>query len=297
MGPAADERPTPALLRAIDRIAARSPALYVVAFAMMAAIGVADYLTGDEVLLFVFQLLPVGLLAWGAGLYAGLAGSVVASGTVLVSYVAIAGGLRTIHVWHATVTLVSTAALAWTVGRLRADRVRIAALLDSERRLSREDPLTALATARAFHERLHLEIDRMRRSGRPLSLLFLDLDDFKRINDERGHFAGDQLLARVGRLLSAGVRNVDLCARLGGDEFAVLMPDTGAEEALVVAERLHDTMLKSFREGGASVGMSAGLGTFRAPPLDVHVPLNQTDQLMYEAKRAGKNRIVARTFD
>ena len=98
------------------------------------------------------------------------------------------------------------------------------------------------------------------------------------------------------RLLLAGVRKVDLCARLGGDEFAVLMPETGAEDALVVAERLRDAMLKSFRDGGASVGMSGGLGTFSVPPVDAHVPLNQADQLMYEAKRSGKNRIVARTF-
>ena len=258
---------------------------------------VPDRPPGDEVLLFVFQLIPVGILAWGGGLYAGLAGAVVASGAVLISYIAIAHGFRTIHGWHAAVTLVSTAAFAWGVARARVDRVRIALLLAKERRLSREDALTTLATSRAFHERLTLELDRMRRSAKPLSLLYLDLDDFKRINDERGHLAGNELLVRVGRLLLAGVRKVDLCARLGGDEFAVLMPETPAEEAMAVAERLRDAMLRSFREGGASVGMSAGLGTFAKAPVDADVPLNQADQLMYEAKRGGKNRIVARTFD
>lgn len=297
MGPVVDDRPSdPPLIRALDGLATRPRTLYAVCLALMAAIGVADFLTGDQVLLFVFQLLPVGLLAWGVGLYAGLAGAVVASGTVLVTYVGIAGGFQTLHVWHAAVTLVSTSAFAWTVARLRADRRRIARLLEVERRLSREDALTTLASARAFHERLALEIDRMRRSGRPLSLLYLDLDDFKRINDERGHLAGDELLVRVGRLLLAGVRKVDLCARLGGDEFAVLMPETPAGDAIVVAERVRDGMLRSFREGGASVGMSAGLGTFTEPPVDAHVPLSQTDQLMYEAKRSGKNRIVARSF-
>lgn len=298
MGPPSDELPSdPPLLRGLDLLATRPALLSTVALALMAVIAAADFVTGDEVLLFVFQLIPVGILAWGGGLYAGLAGAVVASGAVLVSYVAIAGGFRTIHVWHAAVTLVSTASFAWAVARARLDRARIALLLAKERRLSREDALTTLASARAFHERLALEIDRMRRSRLPLSLLYLDLDDFKRVNDERGHLAGDELLVRVGRLLLAGVRKVDLCARLGGDEFAVLMPETSAQDALVVAERLRDAMLKSFREGGASVGMSAGLGTFQVPPVDAHVPLNQADQLMYEAKRGGKNRIVTRTFD
>jgi diguanylate cyclase (GGDEF)-like protein len=299
MGPAVDETGRPsgsALAHALDRLSERPAVLYAASVALMAAIGFADYVTGDEILLFVFQLVPVGILAWGAGVYAGLAGSVIASGVVLVSYVAIGGQMRTIYAWHATVTLVSTSALAWTVARLRDGRRRIAALLDSERKASREDPLTTLATARAFHERLTLEIDRMRRHSTPLSLLYLDLDDFKHINDERGHMAGDQLLARVGKLLHLATRKVDLCARLGGDEFAVLMPETGAADALHVAERIRDAMLKSFSEGGASIGMSAGLGTFATPPLDAQVPLNQADALMYEAKKSGKNRIVTRVF-
>jgi diguanylate cyclase (GGDEF)-like protein len=299
MGPAADETGRPAasaLAQTLDRLAARPVVLYAASVALMAAIGFADYVTGDEILLFVFQLIPVGILAWGAGVYAGLAGSVVASGIVLVSYVALSRELKTIYAWHATVTLVSTSALAWTVSRLHDGRRRIAALLESERKASREDPLTTLATARAFHERLTLEIDRMRRNSTPLSLLYLDLDDFKRINDERGHMAGDQLLSRVGKLLHLATRKVDLCARLGGDEFAVLMPETGAADALHVAERIRDAMQKSFNEGGASISMSAGLGTFATPPLDAQVPLNQADALMYEAKKSGKNRIVTRVL-
>jgi diguanylate cyclase (GGDEF)-like protein len=297
MGPVDSAPPdASAVRRSLDRLAARPPALYGVALALMALVGVADYLTGDQILLFVFQLVPVGILAWGGGIYAGFAGSVVASGIVLVTYVAYAGALLPIHVWHAAVTLTSTSALAWAVSRLRADRARITSLLESERRASREDPVTTLATARAFHERLTLELDRMRRHNRPLSLLYLDLDDFKRINDDRGHQAGDQLLLRVGKLLQLAVRKVDLCGRVGGDEFAVLMPETSAAEAALVAERIRDGMTKSFREGGASIGMSAGLGTFESPPIDAQVPLNQVDQLMYQAKKAGKDRIVTKTF-
>jgi diguanylate cyclase (GGDEF)-like protein len=97
-------------------------------------------------------------------------------------------------------------------------------------------------------------------------------------------------------VLERHVRKVDLCARVGGDEFAVLMPETGAQEALRVATRIRDAVSGSFAGGGASVAMSAGLGTFREPPIDAQAPIGLVDGLMYEAKRQGKGRVVARTF-
>jgi diguanylate cyclase (GGDEF)-like protein len=267
-----------------------------VSAALIAVVGIADWATGDQILLFTGHLLPVTILAWGGGVFAGLAGAVVASGVVLVSYVAAAGEFRGIHLWHAIVSLTSGAAVAAAVAGLRAGRDRVLDLLAVERRLARQDSLTGLAATRALHERLTLEVDRMRRSPRPMSLLYLDLDDFKRVNDQRGHVAGDELLVRVARVLEANVRRVDLCARLGGDEFAVLMPETGRTEAHAVAERVRAAMLASFASGGASTGMSGGLGTFLTAPIDAQAPLGLVDGLMYEAKRRGKNCIVEQVF-
>jgi len=285
-------------LRQLAVLERRQGLLFLVCLALIAAIAFADYLTGDEILLFVLHLVPVAILAWGAGIHAGLAGSVVATGAMLVGYVAMSDGrFRTLHVWQALVSLTSNATVAWAVAALKGSRERVLSLLATERRLAREDAVTGLASVRAYHERLALEVDRMRRHARPLSLMYLDLDDFKRVNDERGHRAGDELLVRVGRVLLANVRKVDLCGRLGGDEFGILMPETGAEEALHVAERVREGLLKSFREGGAGVGISAGLATFHHPPVDDQVPVSQVDALMYEAKRAGKNRIASKTFE
>ena len=162
--------------------------------------------------------------------------------------------------------------------------------------MAREDPLTTLASVRAFRERLRLEVDRMRRHRQPLSLLYLDLDDFKHVNDQRGHGAGDETLARVGRLLHALTRKVDLCGRLGGDEFAVLMPETDARDANAVAQRVREGISKSFAEGGAGISVSAGVGTFLSPPMDEQIATDEVDRLMYEAKRTGKNRVVERVF-
>jgi diguanylate cyclase (GGDEF)-like protein len=278
-----------------DLLTRHTLVLYALSLALIVLVGVLDWWSGDQVLLYVLHLVPVGLLAWGRGAYAGLGGAIVATGVTLLAYRSAAGAFRTIHMWQGIVCFVSGAAVAWTVARVRHDRVRIVRLLEDEHRLAREDPHTGLPSARAFHERLALEIERMRRHGRPLSLLYLDIDDFKSVNDQRGHQAGDQLLARVGRILRATVRAVDLCARLGGDEFAILMPETSAEEAASVAERVRASIRSSFSEGGASVGASMGLATFDAPPIDAQAPLSVADGLMYEAKRSGKNRIVRRS--
>src|SRR5262245_2258184 len=126
MGPAVDDTANPPsgspLARGLDVLAARPAVLYAACFAAMAAIGFADYMTGDEILLFVFQLLPVGVLAWCAGLYAGLAGSVIATAIVLISYVAYGGQMRTIYGWHAAVTLASTSRFTIAVWRLHDGR-------------------------------------------------------------------------------------------------------------------------------------------------------------------------------
>ncbi len=289
--------PQPALVRWMGVLERRPPLLYVTALVLIGVIAVADYVTGDEILLYVLYLAPIAILAWCAGIFAGLAGAVVATGAVFVTYVALAQGrYMTLHIWQAAVSLTSDAVVAWVVWRLKAAHLRVLALLDLERRSAREDPLTALSSVRAFRERLKLEVDRMRRHKKPLSLLFLDLDDFKRVNDQRGHGAGDETLVRVGRLLNALTRKVDLCGRVGGDEFAVLMPETSTDEALTVANRVRDGVLKSFAEGGAGIGLSAGIATFLSPPLDEQVPMDRADGLMYEAKHAGKNRIVDREF-
>jgi diguanylate cyclase (GGDEF)-like protein len=287
-------RSRPGIARRIDGLTRRTEVLYPVSLALIVAIGVLDWWSGDQILLYVLHLLPVTLLAWGRGAYAGLGGAIVATGVTLLAYGTAAGEFRTLHMWQGIVCFVSSAAVAWAVSRVRYDRLRIVGLLEAEHRLAREDAATGLPSARAFHERLALEIARMKRHLRPLSLLYLDIDDFKRVNDERGHQAGDQLLARVGRILQSVVRKIDLCARLGGDEFAILMPETTAEEAVAVAERVRDAMMSSFQEGGASVGTSMGLATFGEPPIDAQAPLSIADGLMYEAKRSGKNRVVQR---
>src|SRR5437667_2774143 len=129
----------------LDLLSRRPLVLYPVALALIAVIAAFDYWTGDEILLYVFHLFPVTLLAWGGGLYAGLAGAAVSAAAVLLTYMSAAGQFRTIHVWQAIVSFTTSAAVATAVAALRRGHDRILRLLNAERRLAREDALTTLA--------------------------------------------------------------------------------------------------------------------------------------------------------
>ena len=161
------------------------------------------------------------------------------------------------------------------------------------------DEVTALHTRRHFNERLSIEVSRARRYGSPLSLLVLDLDDFKRVNDELGHLSGDSLLRRIGRLLRENTRQSDVVCRFGGDEFAILLPETTGSEAFTLAERIRLAAEKEARaelDGGARgrsivVGVSIGGATFPTDCEEADELVAMADRLCLEAKRAGKNRV------
>jgi diguanylate cyclase (GGDEF)-like protein len=130
-----------------------------------------------------------------------------------------------------------------------------------------------------------------RREGQVTAVLFLDLDDFKVVNDTYGHQAGDQLLRLVGVYLLRRLRSVDTAARLGGDEFVVLLPQTASQAGASTISELKIGIARELKEQGFDVGISAGVVTFRNAPDSVDEMLQAADRLMYEAKRAGKNAL------
>jgi diguanylate cyclase (GGDEF)-like protein len=162
------------------------------------------------------------------------------------------------------------------------------ARLEGEQQLARTDALTQVANRRAFIEAAELELERARRSSRPLTLAYVDCDDFKHINDTLGHAEGDALLVVVAQTLRGSTRAVDAVARLGGDEFGLLLPETDGPTAQALLTRLRDTLLQAMADHAWPVGFSCGAATFAVPAASVDQMMARADELMYEAKRSAK---------
>jgi diguanylate cyclase (GGDEF)-like protein len=156
------------------------------------------------------------------------------------------------------------------------------------------DDLTSLPNRRRFMSEFRRESQRAERSGTPLSVIALDIDDFKQVNDTWGHETGDLVLRGLAEALAAAIRTIDLAARLGGEEFAILLPNTDAEGAQGVAERIQrDLAEMTVSAGTDTVRATASFGISSFPDLAALTNLlNDADRSLYQAKRAGKNRIV-----
>jgi diguanylate cyclase (GGDEF)-like protein len=166
-----------------------------------------------------------------------------------------------------------------------------ARLVERLARQAAEDPLTGLANQRAFREACASEFSRAARVAESVSIVMLDLDRFKAINDEHGHTYGDQVLLAVADALRGSIRTHDTAARLGGEEFAMLLSGTDADSALEIAERVRSS-IADIPVVGPRLSCSAGVATATPPALAPADLLEQADHALYEAKRLGRDRTV-----
>ncbi len=166
--------------------------------------------------------------------------------------------------------------------------------LEDERNLSRVDFLTGIGNRRAYYEAVEREANRSRRYRRPFTLVYLDVDNFKTINDDRGHEEGDRLLRTVAAKLKKVTRETDTVARLGGDEFAILLCESDVEAAGLAAKNIEGSLMKVMQQHGWDVSFSIGARTFREPSDSVDHMVKLADELMYEVKKNGKNAVASR---
>jgi diguanylate cyclase (GGDEF)-like protein len=155
----------------------------------------------------------------------------------------------------------------------------------------RSDPLTGLFNRRGFESRLGFAMALARRSGRPLSVLVIDIDHFKRINDRHGHDMGDQVLRTLARVFHQRLRESDVLARMGGEEFLALLPDTAADAAMDIAEQLRALLASTPMTHGEPVTASIGVATLRGTTDSATAMLRRGDQALYAAKAAGRNQV------
>jgi diguanylate cyclase (GGDEF)-like protein len=159
--------------------------------------------------------------------------------------------------------------------------------LEEVRFLAEHDPLTRLFNRHAFGLRLEMELVRAERYGRPFTLVVLDVDGFKLVNDRHGHLAGDAALERLGLVLRAGLRAADTAYRIGGDEFALLLPETSAGEARALLDRIADDLQAAGERSGTPLRASFGVIVSESGLGDPEQLLRGADAAMYEAKRTG----------
>lgn len=154
------------------------------------------------------------------------------------------------------------------------------------------DGLTGLFNHRYFRSVLERSVEESDQTGRPVSMIMIDIDSFKAVNDRYGHQRGDAVLQEVARVLQESVRGVDLVARYGGEEFAVILPATSLEEAIVVARRIHEAVAAHDFGDGLRLTVSVGVATYPSPHVRCKEDLiNLADEYAYRAKESGKNRI------
>lgn len=252
----------------------------------LAVVGVLDALTGNEISFGVFYLTPVSIAAWYAGRRWGIAFALLCS--VVWFAVEWNGGYSfsnaAVPAWNAFVRLVFFLVVALLLAALHAH-------LQKESQLARTDPLTGLLNARAFRERLTHDIAVTERNGGALTLAYIDVDDFKRVNDMAGHGEGDRLLRTIADRLTKGTRRADTVARLGGDEFGLVLPATDLDGAETLLVGLSE-MLGQMTAAGGPVTCSIGAAVFHALPDDAETAVAAADDLMYEGKKSGRNALV-----
>jgi diguanylate cyclase (GGDEF)-like protein len=283
----------------LDKQRAVRAVLGLAAVASLAVVGWLDYRTGPWLSFALLYVTPVMAAAWWLGRGPALAAGLTAGVAWFVAEAHARQGEPTFDlVWNSTSRLVMLVAMGLMVVRIRADRLKLQAAnallsshLDSAEALARTDALTSLPNRRAFIERLAAELARAKRSGEAICLAYLDIDNFKRLNDLRGHAEGDEFLGLVARTIKETVRKADVPARLGGDEFAVLFIDARQDAAEAMAQRLlHRIRGLGDAYPGLDLGASVGMAFFSAPPEDAAELLQRADAAMYAAKSGGKHR-------
>jgi diguanylate cyclase (GGDEF)-like protein len=254
--------------------------------AFVAFVGVKSLPMSAEVSYWIFYLIPVFLVTWFSKKWVGIMISSICAFTLFVADISswITYSQFSIPYWGAIARLGSFLILTFTFSSLKS-------ALRNEKEFSRRDSLSGVGNRRYFSELAEMEIHRSMRYGHPFTIIYIDLDDFKIINDNFGHSKGDQVLRAVAQAIQKEIRSTDKIARLGGDEFVVLLPETGFEAAEVIFSKIRRVSAEITQSEAWPITFSMGGATFTGPPAGVDEILRISDSLMYAVKNGGKNGI------
>ena len=274
----------------LQKMARDKPVALAVAGIFYLAVVGCDFISA-ELNLSPFYLLTVLFVSWSCGRGWGFAFAVLCGATEIwlgwtLRFPYTTPGYLYLNVFT---RLICYGVVVWMVAQLRSLYMQG---LDT----ARKDYLTGAANRLAFYEALALERARQRRSGKPLSIVYVDCDNFKQVNDRLGHGAGDRVLQTIVDTARGKLRETDTIARLGGDEFGIILPETDGSGAAKAITALRESLKQAMQAHAWEVSFSMGLGTFISLNESLDELVSLSDALMYEAKRKGKDTVVQREY-
>ncbi len=257
-----------------------------IAFWLVILIGLIDYATGPEIAFSIFYLLPISLVAWFSGILWGVVISFLCS-TVWFLADSLSGHAYSqpaIGYWAANMRLGYFLIISYLLGTLEK-------MWTVQKHISNTDYLTDVPNSRSFHHSAEKEFARARRYNHSLTIAYIDVDDFRKINELFGHSTGDKVLKLIAQTIRKNIRSVDIVGRLGGDEFCLLLPETGYESAQIALQKLRRVLLESMEEARWSATFSIGALTYTTLPDNIEDVIIKADHLMYAVKNSTKNAI------
>lgn len=265
--------------------------VYVICVVLTGMVGLLDYASGYEISFFIFYALPIWIAAWYAGKRSGL---VIALASFVIWTIAdFCTGHPYSHplipYWNGLIRLVFFVFTALAVDDMKA-RLRL------EELNADFDALTGILNGRGFRKKADILYPLIQRSAQSYGIAFIDVDNFKQVNDTKGHAEGDLILKKVAETMADCLRTSDMISRFGGDEFVVLLPRAdleGCRKAMEVFKARLDEMAQA---NGWPIGFSIGVGIFDGKKTDIEAAIQAADALMYDVKRGGKGNVLCRVI-
>lgn len=263
-----------------------------VGVASVILLGILDYLTGDEFAFSQFYLLPIILVTWATDIRVGFLLSLLSS-LALMSAEVLGGHLYSdpmMYIVNMIVRVLFFFIYAYLIENLKISRKKV-------EWAARTDFVTGVFNRRYFQELLGMEIDRARRYPHPIAVVYMDMDNFKTMNDLFGHKVGDDVLRCIADELKSQLRKTDVIARLGGDEFALLLPSARLADAKIVLSKVRTHLLETMRQRNWPVTFSIGVVVCVSPPLSAEQIIDKADETMYQVKNSTKNDVRFTVWD
>lgn len=259
---------------------------------LLGIISATGYLVGYEITVSLFFLAPIALATWYGSRRIGIIFCILSTFIWYLVDTVSAG-----HPYNNPLAPYWNSALRLGLFLITVQLlIQLKVRLNTEKELSRTDSLTGTMNGRGFTEVAEKLFELSSRHKRPTSIAYIDLDNFKKVNDEFGHHEGDRVLQTVGGILLNSVRKSDVVGRLGGDEFSVVLPETNEIGAKSTFLKLKNELADAMKRHNWPIGFSVGVVSFDLPPAKLDEAIRSADALMYHVKRNGKNNIIFKHY-